>query len=76
MYSYACFFHSDPKTVFEFSAGAYGVHLDDIRCVGNEDNLFECNFDTTGRHNCFLYDFSRADPGVSCGNSPFDLLKY
>ena len=76
MFSYACFFHSDPKTVFGFDAGEYAIHLDDIRCVGNEASLLECTFDTSERHNCFLFDYQHEDPGVSCGNSIFNLLSH
>ena len=38
------------------------IHLDDVSCSGDEDNILDCEFDAT--HNCGHHE----DAGVLCFN--------
>ena len=55
---------ADPRVVLEFGGGSGSILLDNVYCVGNETNLFECVHNGIGKHNCGHYE----DAGVSCGN--------
>lgn len=48
--------------------GTYGrgngsIVLDDLLCLGNEENLFQCGITTYGQHDCSHLE----DAGVICG---------
>ena len=43
-------------------AGIGQVWLDDMKCVGNEDSLFDCMANQPGIHNCWHHE----DAGLEC----------
>ncbi|XP_022110413.1 uncharacterized protein LOC110989982 isoform X2 [Acanthaster planci] len=50
-----------PRALFGEGQGLQIV-LDDVRCVGDEDTLFQCQHRVPGSHNCLHYE----DAGVRC----------
>ena len=49
-----------PRT--DVPAGTGLIWLDDMRCVGSEDSLFDCMANQPGIHNCRHHE----DAGVEC----------
>ena len=47
-----------------YGAGTGPIHLDDVRCSGNEETLQECLHNGLGFHNCQHSN----DASVSCTN--------
>ena len=47
----------------EYGRGSGPIHMDDVRCVGNESSLIECQH--ISRHNCGHYE----DASVQCRTS-------
>ncbi|XP_060558824.1 deleted in malignant brain tumors 1 protein-like [Ruditapes philippinarum] len=45
-----------------FGAGTLPIHLDDVKCTGNETTLYQCQHNNWGAHDCYHND----DVGISC----------
>ena len=45
-----------------YSHGTGNIWLDDLSCVGSEVNIFDCNAEPVGEHNCYHVE----DVGVMC----------
>ena len=46
----------------EYGLGTGPIFLDDLRCDGSENNLFECSSQPPGSHNCLHFE----DASVEC----------
>ena len=57
-----------------FGEGSGEIHLDDVACTGNEQELQACSHSGVGTHNCRHSE----DASVTCpsGNSVMILLRY
>lgn len=49
-----------------FGQGSGGIFLDNVRCIGNEPALVNCQANTIGIHNCGHQE----DAGVRCQRAP------
>ncbi|XP_033106180.1 deleted in malignant brain tumors 1 protein-like [Anneissia japonica] len=56
---------SEATTSASFGAGSGNINLDDVRCIGDEPSVLECNHAGTRVHNCNHNE----DAGVVCTNS-------
>ena len=50
------------RAAFEQGASTSPIWLDDVRCVGSETRLADCQANSFGDHDCSHYE----DAGVSC----------
>ena len=55
--------------VYSFPGGSGSIHIDDVRCTGNESRLIDCPHRGTGIHNCVHSE----DAGVSCRTQSMTL---
>ena len=46
----------------KFGAGDGDINLDEVRCTGTEETIFDCNFKGCKRHNCQHHE----DVGIVC----------
>lgn len=51
------------KLATTYGVGNGPIHLDDLDCIGSEENLLECSADQRGDHDCTHEE----DAGVKCG---------
>ena len=49
-----------------FGQGSGTILLDEVRCTGDESNIFHCPHDGFENHDCFHFE----DTGVRCGAVP------
>ena len=47
-----------------FGPGTGRIHMDDLRCRGNESSVFDCPYKIWNRHNCGHAE----DAGVECSH--------
>ena len=59
---FAYFNSKDVSVQSEYGGGSGPIHLDDVRCTGQETSIYECNHGGLGNHNC---DHNE-DAGVIC----------
>ena len=57
---YFLFNAAGARTVTGFGLGTGPIHLDDVACSGEEENLLDCGHTTS--HNCLHHE----DVGVRC----------
>jgi hypothetical protein len=60
-----CFYFRNDALVFgsaHFGAGTLPIHLDDVKCSGDETSLSQCLHRDWGKHNCGHSE----DVGLSC----------
>merc|ERR1719454_853316 len=50
----------------QYKTGAGPIHMDEVVCHGRESQLWRCNFDGWGNHDCN----HERDVGVHCGIPP------
>ena len=62
---------SEATTGASFGQGSVDIVLDDVRCTGNEQSIFQCPHGGYGRHNCGHSD----DAGVRCSGMCMNVLR-
>ena len=55
------------KSLFGMTIGGHFV-LDNVDCIGNESNIFDCRYPTGSTLNCRVSN--REEAGVICGVTP------
>ena len=63
---------SGAKSIEKFGDGSGSIHLDDLKCIGNEKDLFDCPHSGIGAHNC---DHSE-DVGVVCTSKCQQIISF
>ena len=46
------FKYAVPKRGAHFGTGVGNIHMDDLRCTGNESSIFDCRYAGWDLHNC------------------------
>ena len=46
------FEYAAPKSGAHFGTGVGNIHIDDLRCTGNESSIFDCPYNRWGKHDC------------------------
>ena len=55
-----------------YGRGTGPIHLDNVRCIGNESRLSQCPHNGIGRHDCSHH----GDAGVMCSGRVFLMILY
>lgn len=58
-------FSSNAKVQLNYRYGRKSITLDDVTCIGTEQDIMDCKHTTWGTHNCNHEE----DVGVRCGKS-------
>ena len=61
---YSCFIVATAHHYARFGQGEGPIHLDGLRCTGEEESLLDCCHRGVGNHSCGHYE----DGGVLCYN--------